>query len=207
MGAGRISSHVPVPPAGSSVASSELPPPLQAASPRSITAATAVRSVRPTDPLWCLCRTVRAVRPRALLFRVVTGLHRAVFRVTGGRLLGRAGGMPVVILTTTGRRSGRRRATMLTAPVIDGERLVLVASYGGHSHNPHWYQNLLVQPDVGVTMGGSKERPMRARVANREERAELWPRVVSAYPGYERYQQRTGRLIPLVLVEPYAVHG
>lgn len=115
--------------------------------------------------------------------------------------------MPVVILTTTGHRSGRRRATMLTAPLVEGDRLVLVASYGGHSHNPHWFQNLLVHPDVGVTMSGTKERPMQARVADREERAELWPRVVGVYPGYERYQQKTGRLIPLVVVEPYAVHG
>ncbi|MDQ3643322.1 MAG: nitroreductase family deazaflavin-dependent oxidoreductase [Actinomycetota bacterium] len=147
------------------------------------------------------------MRPRAILFRVVTALHRAVFQATRGRLLGRAGGMPVVILTTTGSRSGRRRPTMLTAPLVEGDRLVLVASYGGHSHNPHWFQNLLVHPDVGVTMGGTKERPMRARVADRDERAALWPRVVSAYPGYERYQQRTGRLIPLVVVEPYLCSG
>jgi deazaflavin-dependent oxidoreductase (nitroreductase family) len=145
------------------------------------------------------------VRLRAGLFRAVTALHRAVFRATRGRLLGRAGGMPVVVLTTTGHRSGRRRRTMLTAPVVEGDRLVLVASYGGHSHNPHWFQNLLVRPEVGVTIGGSAERQMRARVADRQERAELWPRVVSAYPGYERYQRRTDRLIPLVVLEPYAV--
>ena len=134
-------------------------------------------------------------------------MHRAVFRLTRGRLLGRAGGMPVVMLTTMGHRTGRKRRTMLTAPVIDGERVVLVASYGGHSHNPHWFQNLLIRPEVGVTMGGKPERPMRARVADRTERAELWPRVVSAYPGYDRYQQKTDRLIPLVVVEPYPGGG
>ena len=144
----------------------------------------------------------RRVRPRAWLFRAVTALHRAVFRLSRGRLLGRAGGMPVVILTTIGHRSGRTRRTMLTAPVVDGERIVLVASYGGHSHNPHWFQNLLIRPDVGLTTGGKPERRMRARVADRAERAELWPRVVSAYPGYERYQQKTDRLIPLVVLEP-----
>jgi deazaflavin-dependent oxidoreductase (nitroreductase family) len=112
--------------------------------------------------------------------------------------------MPVVILATTGHRSGRRRRTMLTAPVIDGERVVLVASYGGHSHNPHWFQNLLIHPDVTLTVAGGRERPMRARVAGREERAGLWPRVVGAYPGYERYQEKTDRLIPLVVLEPYA---
>ncbi len=138
-------------------------------------------------------------------FRAVTGLHAAVFQASRGRLLGRAAGMPVVILTTTGRRSGRRRRTMLTAPIIEGDRVVLVASYGGHSHNPHWFQNVLTQSDVGLTMAGQPERRMRATVATPEERVELWPRVVSAYSGYERYQQRTDRRIPLVVLEPYAV--
>jgi len=136
------------------------------------------------------------------VFRLGTGLHRAVFQATGGRLLGRARRMPVAILTTTGHRSGRPRRTMLTVPVCDGDRVVLVASYGGHTHNPHWFQNLLVHPEVGLILAGEFERPMRARVADREERAELWPRVVSAYPGYEGYQRKTDRLIPLVILEP-----
>ena len=137
----------------------------------------------------------------------MTGLHRAVFRLSGGRILGRAGGMPVVVLTTVGHRSGRKRRTMLTAPVVDGDRVVLVASYGGHSENPHWYQNLLVHPDVGLTTAGTGERRMRARVAGRDERAELWPRIVAAYGGYERYQQHTDRQIPIVVLEPYAGKG
>ena len=141
---------------------------------------------------------------RSGLFRAVTGLHGAVFRLSGGRLLGRAGGMPVVVLTTVGHRSGRRRRTMLTAPLVEGDRVVLVASYGGHGHNPHWFQNLLTHPEVGLTMGGTKERPMRARVASRDERAELWSRVVDVYPGYEGYQRKTDRQIPLVVLEPYA---
>jgi deazaflavin-dependent oxidoreductase (nitroreductase family) len=138
------------------------------------------------------------------LFRTVTGLHRAVFRASGGRLFGRAGGMPVVVLTTTGHRTGRKRRTMLTAPVIDGERVVLVASYGGHRAHPRWFQNLLVHPQVGLTTAGRRERPMRARVAGREERAELWPRIVEAYEGYARYQRKTDRQIPIVVLEPYA---
>ena len=138
------------------------------------------------------------------MFRVVTGLHRAVFRLSRGRVLGRAGGMPVVILTTVGHRSGRKRRTILTAPLVEGDRVVLVASYGGHSHNPRWYQNLLVRPEVGLTMAGTGERPMRARVAMGEERARLWPRIVEAYPGYATYQQKTDRRIPIVVLEPYA---
>jgi deazaflavin-dependent oxidoreductase (nitroreductase family) len=137
------------------------------------------------------------------LFRVFTGLHRAVLRSSGGRLLARAGGMPVVILTTTGRRSGRKRATVLTAPVVDGDRVVLVASYGGDPRHPAWFLNLLDHPDVRLRMGG-KERAMRARVASAEEKEELWPRIVEAYRGYAAYQDRTDRDIPVVVVEPYA---
>ncbi|HEX2048665.1 MAG TPA: nitroreductase/quinone reductase family protein [Acidimicrobiales bacterium] len=141
---------------------------------------------------------------REVAFRAVTALHRAVFRISRGRLLGRAGGMPVVVLTTVGHRTGRKRRTMLTAPLVEGDRVVLVASYGGHSHNPRWYQNLLVHPEVGLTMAGRRERPMRARVARGDERNELWPRIVAAYPGYARYQQKTDRRIPVVVLEPYA---
>ena len=141
---------------------------------------------------------------RSALFRAVTGLHRAVFRLSQGRVLGRAGGMPVVILSTVGHRSGRKRRTILTAPLVEGDRVVLVASYGGYGHNPVWYQNLLVHPEVGLTMSGTGERRMRARVALGDERADLWPRIVSAYPGYGRYQQKTDRRIPVVVLEPYA---
>jgi len=136
------------------------------------------------------------------LFRVGTGVHRAVFRASGGRLLGRAAGMPVLVLTTTGRRSGRRRHTMLTARVHDTDRIVLVASYGGDPRHPAWFLNLQANPDVAVTMDGTTRR-MRARVAGAGEKAELWPRIVAAYAGYRGYQDRTSREIPVVVLESY----
>ena len=135
------------------------------------------------------------------LARFLTGLHEAVFRASNGRILGRVAGMPVVLLTTTGRKSGKKRSTMLTTPVQDGERLVLVASYGGDPRHPTWFLNLRDDADVEVTMGG-RTRPMRARVASAEEKAELWPRVTAAYRGYAGYQRRTERDIPLVILEP-----
>ena len=136
-----------------------------------------------------------------LMARVVTGAHEAVFRASGGRLLGSFGGMRVLVLTTVGRKSGQPRSTMLTVPVRDGERLVLVASYGGDDRHPAWFLNLRDNPDVTVTMDG-RTRPMRARVASPEEKADLWPRVVAAYKGYGGYQSRTSREIPVVIVEP-----
>jgi deazaflavin-dependent oxidoreductase (nitroreductase family) len=133
--------------------------------------------------------------------RSLTGIHRAVFRASKGRLANTGFRMPVVELTTVGRKSGKRRSTMLTAPVQDGDNLVLVASYGGDDRNPAWFLNLRDNPEVEVTMRG-ETRSMTARVASSEEKAELWPRVVAAYKGYAQYQTRTDRDIPLVIVEP-----
>ncbi len=137
-----------------------------------------------------------------LLFsRVVNPFHRVVVRASGGRVAGRLGGMPVVILTTVGRKSGEPRRTMLTAPVVDGETVVLVASYGGDSRHPAWYLNLSANPDVVLERDG-RATPMRARTASAEEKAALWPRIVASYRGYGGYQKRTDRDIPVVLLTP-----
>jgi len=109
--------------------------------------------------------------------------------------------MPVVLLATTGRRSGRRRTVVLSSPVIDGSRVVLVASKGGDDRDPEWYRNLVAHPSVELTIGGVARR-MTARTADAQERAELWPRVVGAYGGYAAYQRRTTREIPLVICLP-----
>lgn len=135
------------------------------------------------------------------LFKAGTALHRSLFRATKGRLAGRAQGMTVVELVTTGRKSGRPRSTMLTAPILEPDRMVLVASFGGDDRHPAWYLNLRADPKVTVTFAGST-RVMSARVASEAERAELWPRVTKVNPGYAKYQTRTSRTIPLVIVEP-----
>jgi len=135
--------------------------------------------------------------------RFLTGLHGSVFRATDGRLLGRVAGMPVVMLITTGRKSGKPRSTMLTSPVQEGDRVVLVASYGGDDRHPAWFLNLRDHPDVEVTMLGRRRR-MRARTASADEKAELWPRITATYRGYAGYQRRTERDIPVVILEPSA---
>jgi deazaflavin-dependent oxidoreductase (nitroreductase family) len=133
--------------------------------------------------------------------KAMSGLHRAVVHLSGGRVLGSAFGMPVVELHTVGRTSGLPRSTMLTAPVVDGDRVVLVASKGGDDRDPDWYRNLVAHPEIELTMAG-RRRPMRARRASPQEKAQLWPRVVVAYRGYGGYQRRTSRDIPLVICEP-----
>jgi deazaflavin-dependent oxidoreductase (nitroreductase family) len=140
-------------------------------------------------------------KPKDIAARAVNVLHRNLVNTTKGRVGGTGFGMPVVELVTTGRKSGQPRSTMLTSPVQDGDRVVLVASWGGDDRHPMWYLNLRDNPDVELTMKGKKQS-MRARTATAEERAELWPRVVTAYKGYAQYQTKTDREIPLVILEP-----
>jgi deazaflavin-dependent oxidoreductase (nitroreductase family) len=140
--------------------------------------------------------------PSDLQLKTMNTLHRAILTVSFGRLGWRAGGMPVVELTTTGRKSGEPRTVMLTSPVQEGDVLVIVASRGGDDHHPAWYLNLRDHPDVDVAFAGKSKQAMRARVATPEERAALWPRVTAEYKGYANYQTRTDREIPLVLLEP-----
>jgi deazaflavin-dependent oxidoreductase (nitroreductase family) len=133
--------------------------------------------------------------------KAMSRTHRLVLRLTGGRVLHSAFGMSVVELHTVGRTSGKPRSTMLTAPIVDGDRVVLVASKGGDDRDPDWYRNLVAHPDIELTIGG-RHRSMRARTANPQEKAELWPKIVSAYKGYAGYQQKTDRDIPVVICDP-----
>ena len=141
---------------------------------------------------------------RAML--AMTTLHRAILRLTRGRLGWSLGAMRVIELQTRGRKTGAQRRAILTVPVIEtgpsGENLVVIASRGGDDLYPAWYLNLVADPIVGVSTRGSELVPHRARTVDADERARLWPRVVSAYRGYEAYQRRTEREIPVVILEP-----
>lgn len=132
--------------------------------------------------------------------RAMNIVHRGILALTGGRLGGTVGPMLVVELHTIGRSSGRRRSTMLTSPVHGGGRYVLVASKGGDDRNPEWYANLCANPDVELSIKGETLR-FTARTASEDEKAQLWPQIVSAYPGYDGYQRRTTRNIPVVVCE------
>jgi deazaflavin-dependent oxidoreductase (nitroreductase family) len=136
--------------------------------------------------------------------RAATGMHRAVFDISKGRVAGKVAGLPVLKLTTTGRKSGQPRTTMLAAAVHDDHRVILVASNRGADRHPAWYCNLRDQPRVAVTMEG-RQRAMIARTATPQERAELWPQIIEASPGYGHYQKNTDRNLPVVILEPETV--
>jgi deazaflavin-dependent oxidoreductase (nitroreductase family) len=130
-----------------------------------------------------------------------------LYQLTNGRIGGtfRMGaafprGVPVLLLTTIGRKSGERRI----APLLyleDGERFVIVASKGGMPQHPLWYLNLVANPEVEVQVGSQHLR-LRARTASPEERAVLWPKLVALYADYANYQAWTDRVIPVVVLEP-----
>lgn len=142
--------------------------------------------------------------PSDLAFKAMNAIHRSILRLTGGRAGWTASDMPVLELTTTGRRTGRPRSVMLTSPVQEGTTLVVVASRGGDHNPPAWFLNLQDNPDVAVKLQGSLTRPMHARVANADERTRLWPLVIADHKNYADYQARTTREIALVLLEPPA---
>jgi deazaflavin-dependent oxidoreductase (nitroreductase family) len=132
--------------------------------------------------------------------RRLSRVHRGLYRLTGGRLGNRLVGNDMLLLTTVGRRSGRRH----TVPLLflrEGGTLVVVASYGGRDRHPAWYLNLVAEPEVRVQLSGRRIKG-RARTAEPKERASWWPRVVDAYGDYAIYQTRTERVIPVVLIYP-----
>jgi F420H(2)-dependent quinone reductase len=127
-------------------------------------------------------------------------LNVPLYRLSRGRLMGTIGTAPVLLLTSTGRRSGQQR----TAPVLyltDGDRLVVVGSNAGNERAPAWSFNLKANPDAEVEVGGEHRR-VRARVADGEERAELWKKVNQLYEGFDSYAAQTARDIAVFVLEP-----
>ncbi|MEY2583184.1 MAG: hypothetical protein QOE09_3033 [Ilumatobacteraceae bacterium] len=133
--------------------------------------------------------------------KVVTRFHQLVYDLSNGKVVGKASGMPVLKLTTVGRKSGQPRSTMLTSPLVEGENVIVVASNGGDDRPPMWYSNLIANPDVDIVMNGSA-RPMRAQVAEGDERTRLWEALAAKHVRYAGYQRKTSRQIPVVVLEP-----
>ena len=137
---------------------------------------------------------------RRFLIRAMSGAHGSVYRASRGRLLGHLAGMPVLLLTTTGRRSGKRRTVTLTY-FREGADLVVIGSFGGSDLPPAWWLNLQRDSRASVLIGGTTSK-VTARAATRAEHDRLWPLVTATHPGYAHYQERTARLIPIVMLTP-----
>ncbi|MCB1006847.1 MAG: nitroreductase family deazaflavin-dependent oxidoreductase [Acidimicrobiales bacterium] len=140
--------------------------------------------------------------PNDLSLKAMNAVHRVVRTVTFGKVGNNLLGMPVLELTTTGRKSGRPRSVMLTAPVVEGDTVVIVASRGGDDTHPAWFLNLRDDPDVQVALEGGPTRPYRAEIADPDTRARLWPKITTDHENYAGYQTKTDREIPVVLLHP-----
>ena len=156
------------------------------------------------NPFYRFMRNFAATTPVAWLFaRSLHHIDRPVFRLTKGRhtFSSLVSGLPVVMLTTTGAKSGKSR----TLPLLgfpDGERMVVIASNYGQLDHPSWYHNLLVHPEAEINVDGTTQRVV-ARELEGEERQRLWRRGLEVYPGWSGYEQRAGgRRIPVMALSP-----
>ncbi len=158
--------------------------------------ATAILVPMPSDTFWS--RLSNSLGAKGL--RWTGKLNVPIYRLTGGRVGGRVGKAPVLLLTTTGRKSGLER----TAPVVylaDGERVVLIDTNAGNERLPAWSHNLTAHPEAEVELG-RKRRHVRARVAEGEERTDLWRRHIEQFAGFDYYVTQIERTPSVWVLEP-----
>jgi deazaflavin-dependent oxidoreductase (nitroreductase family) len=134
------------------------------------------------------------------LVQLFSAANLWLYRRSGGRIGGRMGRAPVLLLHHVGRKSGKKRVTPILF-LADGERLVVVGSKAGAAKDPAWFVNLMANPVTTVEVARRRLR-VRARAASDEERAAYWPRLLAIYPSFGVYQERTRRTLPVAILEP-----
>src|SRR3954466_12026794 len=139
--------------------------------------------------------------PSDFALKTMNAVHRGLIKISGGRV-GWQVAMPVLELTTIGRKSGQPRSVLLTSPHQEGDTWVVVASRGGDDTHPAWFLNLRDNPEVEVSYKGGPTKPMHAAIADAGERARLWPLITKDHKNYAGYQTKTDREIPVVLLTP-----
>ena len=143
--------------------------------------------------------SMNSLRVRRLMIWAMSRIHRALYRASRGRAGSRIQG-PVLLLTTVGRKTGRPRTTPLFY-LNQGAGWAVIGSYGGDPRHPQWWLNLRANPNAAVQIR-SATTPVRSREASGEERDRLWLGFVTMFPGYLRYERRTGRRFPITVLEP-----
>lgn len=131
--------------------------------------------------------------------KVFTTLHGRLYKLSGGKIGGKMAGGEIILLATTGRKSGQTREQ----PLIGGDHpdgWVVIASYSGHDEHPAWYLNLMANSEATV-IAGNQSHPVRARVVEGDERTDLWDSMAATYSDYAEYQKVTDRPIPVLVLE------
>ena len=140
--------------------------------------------------------------PSIFQLKAMNFIHRMVIRLSFGHAGWSAAKMPVIKLTTKGRKSGLPRSVMLTSPYKENDSLIIVASKGGSDTPPDWLLNLEKEPNVEVSIQGAPSTAMRAEILDENERNRLWPVITKDYSNYGVYQTKTSRMIPLIFLHP-----
>ena len=135
-----------------------------------------------------------------LILKMMVPASIFLYRLTGGAIGGRVQSLPVLLLTTIGRKSGQPRTVPL-GYLRDGSSYVIIASYGGLPQHPAWFLNLERHPEATIQVK-KQQMQVKAETANREKRRELWARLLEVAPGYADYEKRTSREIPVVILHP-----
>jgi deazaflavin-dependent oxidoreductase (nitroreductase family) len=149
-------------------------------------------------------RRVAGTRPVSWFFaRTLMPTDRLVYRLTKGRstFATQAAGLPVVMLTTTGARTGQARS----APVLgieDGEAVIVIGTNYAQERTPAWAYNLRANPEAGVALGGTERRLAAREVVEEAEREACWSKGAAVYPGFLRYRSRLSRTTPIFRLEP-----
>lgn len=133
--------------------------------------------------------------------RLIGKYNVPLYRATRGKIGGRVGRAPVLLLTTKGRKSGQLRTAPVLYRAADDDRLVVIGSNAGNAKSPAWALNLVANPDAEVQVGPQR-RKVRARVAEGQERDDLWRHMTDQYSGFDDYRGRTARDIRLFVLEP-----
>lgn len=135
--------------------------------------------------------------------QVLNCIHRLLLNLSQGKIGNTLSNMPVFRVTTSGRNSGQPHTVLLTAPIHHGSTYVFVASKGGDDRDPDWYCNMLSNPEfILEPASGKGSVTLVARTASNEEKNRLWPQITETYKGYDRYQSRSKRNIPVIIAEP-----
>jgi deazaflavin-dependent oxidoreductase (nitroreductase family) len=140
--------------------------------------------------------------PSVFQLKTMNAVHRVLLKVSGGRIGWNAADMPVLELTTIGRKSGAERSVMLTTPLQDGDDIMIVASRGGDDSHPDWFVNLRDNPEVQVKLEDTDRQPYRASIASGAERERMWTALTAEHDNYAGYQRKTDREIPVVVLTP-----
>lgn len=149
--------------------------------------------------VFSIIKTLKIIRDIESTLNPFVALQVFLYRLTGGKIGGTFRGAPILLLTTIGRKTGKKRTTPLLY-VSDGNNLTVVASNGGRPQDPSWFFNLKKNPEAEIQIKKNQSK-VRAKQASPEDRAKLWSLLTKMYPTYNDYQKKTTREIPVVILE------